>query len=142
MRRFNQMRRLATRPLTICAALALVLVLAATVNACPMCKVALASHDEAEGDIIGGFFWSILFMLSMPFAILGTFSGYMYMLVRRARAQQAAGQAGVAGTHASVARAVSVSSQMSHGEQLFWHGLVTGRGCQEPLTVLPSSFAM
>ena len=53
--------------------------------ACPMCKAALASHDRNHGDWIGGFFWSILFMLSMPFVLLCTFSVKMYLLVRRAR---------------------------------------------------------
>ena len=53
--------------------------------ACPMCKSALASHDRTHGDWVTGFFWSILFMLSMPFVLLGSFSTYMYLLVRRAR---------------------------------------------------------
>jgi hypothetical protein len=99
----NTTRRISMRLLSCCAALGLLLVLAATADACPMCKVALSNHDEAQGDVIGGFFWSILFMLSMPFAIFGTFSGYMYLLVRRARAQQAAGQTSVARTRASAA---------------------------------------
>lgn len=64
-------------------------------TACPTCKVALASHDPAAGDIVRGYFWSILFMMSMPFMILGSFSGYMYLEVRRARSQRAAaGQGG------------------------------------------------
>jgi hypothetical protein len=50
-----------------------------------MCKAALASHDRTHGDWVTGFFWSILFMLSMPFILLGSFSTYMYVLVRRAR---------------------------------------------------------
>lgn len=53
--------------------------------ACPMCKAALGSHDPSHGDWVGGFFWSILFMVSMPFLLLGSFTGYMYVLVRRAR---------------------------------------------------------
>ena len=56
--------------------------------ACPMCKAALGSHDRSNGDWVGGFFWSILFMLSMPFVLLGSFSTYMYVLVRRARREQ------------------------------------------------------
>jgi hypothetical protein len=64
-----------------------VLVLAAVpaaAEACPMCKAALANKDGG-GDLVSGFFYSILFMLSMPFAILGVFSGLMYREVRRAR---------------------------------------------------------
>lgn len=69
-------------------ALAWVALCADMASACPSCKEAILSseHAEAGGDIIAGFFWSILFMMSMPFAILGTFSGYMYLEVRRARA--------------------------------------------------------
>lgn len=52
--------------------------------ACPGCKQALA--DSKGGNMIAGYFWSILFMMSMPFTLLGGFSGYMYLLVRRARA--------------------------------------------------------
>ncbi len=92
-------------------ALTLLLVLAATADACPMCKVALAGDDGAHGDVIGGFFWSILFMLSMPFAILGSFSGYMYLLVRRARAQQGARPGDTADTPGAPVRA-----QASHGQ--------------------------
>lgn len=50
-----------------------------------MCKAALASQEGGEGDIVAGFFWSILFMVSMPFLILGSFVTYMYLLVRKAR---------------------------------------------------------
>lgn len=50
---------------------------------CPSCKAALASN----GDLVKGFFWSILFMMAMPFTLLGTFSLYMYREVRRARAK-------------------------------------------------------
>ncbi|MBX3412662.1 MAG: hypothetical protein KF708_08240 [Pirellulales bacterium] len=52
---------------------------------CPSCKQALA--DSKGGNMIAGYFWSILFMMSMPFTLLGGFSGYMYLLVRRARNQ-------------------------------------------------------
>lgn len=55
-----------------------------TALACPSCKQALA--DSKGGNMIAGYFWSILFMMSMPFTLLGGFSAYMYLLVRRARA--------------------------------------------------------
>jgi len=54
-------------------------------KACPNCQEALASNSQGGGDLVDGFFWSILFMMCMPFAILGTFSGYMYYEVRKAR---------------------------------------------------------
>jgi hypothetical protein len=62
---------------------------AADASACPMCKAALASQDGTHGDWVQGFFWSILFMVSMPFTLLGGFSAYMYLLVRRARRETA-----------------------------------------------------
>ncbi|HEY1600152.1 MAG TPA: hypothetical protein VGG64_11145 [Pirellulales bacterium] len=73
---------------TACLALTLLLFVADTVSACPSCKAALANQDGHGGDLVTGFFYSILFMLSMPFAIFGSMSGYFYMLVRRARRQQ------------------------------------------------------
>lgn len=60
-------------------------------TACPLCKQALASHDRAQGDIVAGYFWSILFMMSMPFLILGSLGGYLFLEVRRARARPQAG---------------------------------------------------
>jgi hypothetical protein len=84
-------RKLTRSPLLLAASVGL-LVCAFAVDAataCPSCKEALASDG---GDKIAGYFWSILFMMSMPFTLLGGFSTYMYVLVRRARA--AAGNAG------------------------------------------------
>ena len=56
-----------------------------------MCKTALAS-SEGGGNLVQGFMWSIIFMVSMPFTILGTFCGCMAIAVRRAKAEQAAQQ--------------------------------------------------
>jgi hypothetical protein len=72
--------------LTLCAMLAIVALSAEVASACPSCKAALA--NQGKGDLVKGFMYSILFMLSMPFALLGSFSGYMYVLVRRARREQ------------------------------------------------------
>lgn len=56
-------------------------------NACPQCQKALAgSKGGVGGNIVRGYFWSILFMLSMPFLVLGGLSTYFYLLVRRAKA--------------------------------------------------------
>ena len=71
-------------------ALLVVLSLVAVSEACPSCKAALASSDgEARGDWVSGFFFSILFLLCMPFICVGSFAGYMYVLVRRQRNVQA-----------------------------------------------------
>ncbi len=69
--------------------LVVVLLLAAVAQACPNCKEALASSDPQQQNMVRGYFYSILFMMSMPFLILGSFSSYMYLEVRRARAAKA-----------------------------------------------------
>ena len=76
------------RLVTACASIAVLLFAADVALACPSCKAALANQESTGGDLVSGMMYSILFMLSMPFAILGSFSGYFYMLVRRARRQQ------------------------------------------------------
>ena len=56
-------------------------------QACPNCKNGMGVNE----NLVRGYFWSILFMMSMPFALLGTFSSYMYWQVRRARDEPPAG---------------------------------------------------
>jgi hypothetical protein len=70
-------------------ALALLLLLESAAQACPGCKNAIGNQDKGHADLVSGYFWSILFMMSMPFTLLGTFSGYLYLQVRRARRQTA-----------------------------------------------------
>jgi heme/copper-type cytochrome/quinol oxidase subunit 2 len=70
------------------AVLALAILLVADVAlGCPTCKDSLAS-DPAAANLVRGYFWSILFMMSMPFLILGSLSAYFYWEIRKARAQQ------------------------------------------------------
>lgn len=73
-------------------AIAMVLLLADGAGACPTCKENMAA-DPAAANLVRGYFWSILFMLSMPFLILGGLSGYFYYEVRRARALKVAEKA-------------------------------------------------
>jgi hypothetical protein len=70
------------------APLALVAVLATVATACPTCKEGLDASDPLHQSAARGFFYSILFMMSMPFAILGTFGSMAYFSIRRAREQQ------------------------------------------------------
>ena len=69
----------------------LVLALASIAAACPTCKESLA-HDPAAANLVRGYAYSILFMLSMPPLILGTLCAYFYWEVRKARAKQTAAQ--------------------------------------------------
>jgi hypothetical protein len=72
------------------AVVAAVLVLAVgqAALACPSCK--LAAGDESS-SLARGYFWSILFMLSMPPLILGSLGLYFYSMVRKARLAQGVG---------------------------------------------------
>ena len=54
--------------------------------ACPTCKDAISG----SANYIRGYFWSILFMMSMPFLIFGSLGGYWYLEIRRARNRQQA----------------------------------------------------
>ena len=58
-------------------------------HACPGCKQALATAEGEQANMVNGYYWSILFMLSMPFTLLGLFAGSMYLAVRKARKQAA-----------------------------------------------------
>ena len=63
--------------------LVLVLCAAQVAIACPTCQEGLA-HDE-QSNIIQGYFWSIIFMMSMPFLIFGGLATYFYLEIRKAR---------------------------------------------------------
>src|SRR5690606_21737609 len=53
--------------------------------ACPTCKDTLESNDPQRANLVRGYFYSILFMLSMPFLIFTSLCGYFYYEVRKAR---------------------------------------------------------
>ncbi|HRX78925.1 MAG: hypothetical protein H6821_03125 [Planctomycetaceae bacterium] len=76
----------------ILIALAFVLVLtclAEPASACPTCKDGMAG-DPAYSSMVNGYFWSILFMMSMPFLVFSSVAAYFYYEVCRARSRQAA----------------------------------------------------
>jgi hypothetical protein len=54
-------------------------------GACPTCKQGLAENGPAAQAMATGYFYSILFMMSMPFLILGTFGSCAYWSICRAR---------------------------------------------------------
>ena len=78
------------RLITVLCMFAIILMFAAVVQACPNCKDALAANDPEQNGVVKGYFYSILFMMGMPFAFVGCFSVYMYRQVLRARAERAA----------------------------------------------------
>ena len=69
------------------AALALVCCLATAAWACPTCKEDLANDPQGRG-LAAGFYYSILFMMSMPFAIIGTLGTVAYRSVKRAQVER------------------------------------------------------
>ena len=71
------------RVLVPLAALLLATTLATTADACPTCKHAVAENDAAQQGLVKGYFYSILFMMSMPFLLLGTFGGLVFVTIRR-----------------------------------------------------------
>jgi heme/copper-type cytochrome/quinol oxidase subunit 2 len=77
------------RPLALAALAVTVLLLAGDVAlACPTCKDQLA-HDAESANLARGFYYSIVFMLSMPPLIFGSLAAYFYWEIRRARTRQA-----------------------------------------------------
>lgn len=65
-------------------------VIAATTvaTACPNCKYTVAGEDPSRDGMVAGYFYSILFMMSMPFLLLTGFGSYAYWLVRRAHEKE------------------------------------------------------
>jgi hypothetical protein len=57
---------------------------------CPTCG---NSIEHSGGNLAEGFYWSILFMMSMPFAILGGLTLLCWLEIRKARRAAAAASA-------------------------------------------------
>ncbi len=68
--------------LVVAMALVVVLGSASVASACPSCQAALAG-DTSQGDLARGIYYSVLFMMAMPFAIVGTFATFAYRAVKR-----------------------------------------------------------
>ena len=69
------------KALTAVVALA-ALAFAQVAFACPTCG---NSIEHSGGNLAEGFYWSILFMMSMPFVILGGLSLLFWLEIRKAR---------------------------------------------------------
>ena len=70
------------------APLALVAAIATVASACPTCSEGLAGSDPHHQSIAAGFYYSILFMMSMPYILLGSLGCLAYVSIRRAKVQQ------------------------------------------------------
>jgi len=83
------------KPAVRVAAVVLLVALIAPVlvSACPLCKEASSDADKPGGNSMWrGMYWSILFMVAAPFAMVGT----MIVMIRRARRHAAAKERGAA----------------------------------------------
>lgn len=77
------------RTLIFCALFLLVLFgVSSGAWACPTCKEGI-SEGANHVNVVRGYFWSILFMMSMPFLIFGGLGTYFYVQILRARAANA-----------------------------------------------------
>jgi hypothetical protein len=85
------MKRTVRHAVSLLAVVAVVFALAAAAEACPTCKDAIAASDPAHQNMARGYFYSILFMMAMPFVLIGSFGGYMWLEVRRARQKEQGG---------------------------------------------------
>ncbi len=72
--------------------LAAVLLAPHVASACPTCSEGLAANDPEHAGMVQGYFYSILFMMSMPYILLSAFGLYVYQLVKKARKQKEAEQ--------------------------------------------------
>lgn len=91
---------------------------AEAVLACPTCKDGMAG-DPAYSNMVNGYFWSIIFMMSMPFLVFTGVAGYFYYLVRRARSQQAVtAQAVLSQDLPSASDSVAGSSEVGPGPEI------------------------
>ncbi len=85
------------RVLPVLLSVAFLLLLATVAEACPGCKDSLVETDPTKAGIVKGYFYSILFMMGMPYTVLSIFIGTMYYKVRKLRAaERAAERAGKA----------------------------------------------
>jgi hypothetical protein len=70
------------------APLMLVVLLATVAAACPTCSEGLAGSDPHHRSIAAGFYYSIIFMMSMPYLLLSSLGCLAYVSIRRAKLRQ------------------------------------------------------
>ncbi|HVT30391.1 MAG TPA: hypothetical protein VHE81_20440 [Lacipirellulaceae bacterium] len=87
---YHQFEPALTRWIVAAIVLALVLLIASVAAACPTCSEGLAQNDPHGQSIAAGYYYSILFMMSMPYLVLGTFGSIAFYSIRRTRRQQSA----------------------------------------------------
>jgi Na+-driven multidrug efflux pump len=90
MQRFLPTYRQVIRLGLLCAAVAVLLCVASSAWACPTCKEDLANDPQGRG-LAEGFYYSILLMMTAPFAVLGMLGFVAYRSIKRAQISDATG---------------------------------------------------
>lgn len=81
------------------SSLLLLTLLAGIATACPTCGDGIGQSDPQGQSLAAGMYYSILFMMSMPYLILATLGCVAYLSIRRARLAAASAE-GVPGVEA------------------------------------------
>lgn len=81
------MNKLIRPSINLVLPLLMLLALSSVALACPTCKDNLAADPDAA-NLVRGYFYSILFMMAMPFTILTALSLMFYLEVRKAKARR------------------------------------------------------
>ncbi len=76
-------RILRIRLLGIGVATLLMILGANPASACPNCKEAVSLQDEEVTNLSSGYNWSVLFMLAVPFSMIGTGAFLVQRAARR-----------------------------------------------------------
>lgn len=74
--------RQSTFAILIMLGVTVVMFFSADTVACPLCAENLPA-DEQAGKTAQGFYWSILFMMSVPFLLAGGFGGTLWYVSRK-----------------------------------------------------------
>ena len=85
-RRFCNWRRILRGGLIVAAVVGVCCV-ASGAWACPTCQEDLANDPQGRG-LASGFYYSILLMMTMPFALIGMLGAVAYRSVKRAQAER------------------------------------------------------
>ncbi|MEP7131949.1 MAG: hypothetical protein ABI914_02215 [Acidobacteriota bacterium] len=82
--------------LLLLAVVLLISLFPAVADACPLCRDAKADTDYAGGtaSLPNGFYYSILFMVCAPFAVIGAFITRVVLARRRLQREEVAAAAG------------------------------------------------
>ncbi len=74
--------------MSLAVALLVVLAVQSLALACPTCKDSIDQSDPQRQNLMQGFYYSIIFMVSMPFLIFTSLCAYFYYEVCKARRQR------------------------------------------------------